>query len=304
MNTMMLKSVPAAVAILLLLLPGGGLPAAGLELEPARVGWSAVRMAGSRLFLSVDAEVSLLARPASEIRADLLAAPDCNGIRPGAEVMQTTYRTRAAGRRSEIILISDLLTGAAVQRFQDDYQGRLRQRTYRFSETGAVLRTLWPADSSEERLPASEWTDMETGFRGYPPEAAGQLIADPTGIFYLISAGPLARPGDRMEFMVYSRRSLHRVSVLVDRVEDIRADFERRSADGSSRQRGNVSALRLLIQGETIGEEDDDDEFELLGLRGNLELYLDQASRAPLQLSGNVRILGRVTLRAQTVTVD
>ena len=39
----------------------------------------------------------------------------------------------------------------------------------------------------------------------------------------------------------------------------------------------------------------------MLGLRGKLELLLDPATRAPLQLSGNVKVLGGVTLRLAAV---
>ena len=38
-------------------------------------------------------------------------------------------------------------------------------------------------------------------------------------------------------------------------------------------------------------------DLELLGLRGRLELLLDPATRAPLELSGDVKIVGTVTLR-------
>ena len=275
----------------------------GPELADQQVGWSAVHLHGSRLFLSVDAHVRLQRRPLVAVANSLLAAPSGHPVEPGAEVMEVSYWTRVVNRQSEIVLLMDPWSGAALQRTQHDSQGRLRQRTYRYAREGAFLLTRWP-EAGEEGLPPEDWSVVEEGFRPYPVALDGQVVSEPTGLFYLIAASALAAPGDRAEFLVYSRRNLHRVWVLVTEPRRISTDFDRLRGDQRSRQRGSLSAPRLLIRGETLGEEEDDDEFELLGLRGDLELYLDPESRAPLQLGGNVKLLGRVTLRARTVEMD
>jgi hypothetical protein len=61
-------------------------------------------------------------------------------------------------------------------------------------------------------------------------------------------------------------------------------------------RRGKVRPLRLSLQGLPVPGGDPEDDLELLGLRGRLELLLDPATRAPLQLSGDVKIVGTVTL--------
>jgi hypothetical protein len=294
----------AALLACLVLLASGRLVAQepALELDAQRVGWSAVQLTGSRLFLSVDAHVRLQRRPLVAVAHTLLAVPSGHPVEPGGEVMEVTYRTRAVNQQSEIVLLMDPWSGAALQRIQHDSQGRLRQRTYRYGAEGAFLLTRWPADG-EEALPPGDWSEVEEGFRPYPAALAGQLVSEPTGLFYLIAASALAAPGDRAEFLVYSRRNMHRVMILVTEPRRISTDFDRLRGDQRSRQRGSLSAPRLLIRGETL-DEDDDDEFELLGLRGDLELYLDPGSRAPLQLSGNVKLLGRVTLRARIIEMN
>jgi hypothetical protein len=47
--------------------------------------------------------------------------------------------------------------------------------------------------------------------------------------------------------------------------------------------------------------EDPEDELEVLGMRGRLELALDPDTRTPLQLSGKVKILGAVTMKLASV---
>jgi hypothetical protein len=71
---------------------------------------------------------------------------------------------------------------------------------------------------------------------------------------------------------------------------------------GTVQRAGRVQALRLSLQGVPVpGGNPEDDDLELLGLRGRLELLLDPESRAPLQLSGNVKVVGTVTLRLAAV---
>jgi hypothetical protein len=65
---------------------------------------------------------------------------------------------------------------------------------------------------------------------------------------------------------------------------------------------GKVQALRLSLKGLPVpGGKTGDDDLELLGLRGQLELLLDPETRAPLQLSGTVKVVGSVTLRLAAV---
>ena len=70
------------------------------------------------------------------------------------------------------------------------------------------------------------------------------------------------------------------------------------TGQGAVQRTGKVQALRLSLQGLPVpGGDPEDDDLELLGLRGRLELLLEPATRAPLQLSGNVKVVGAVTLR-------
>ena len=48
----------------------------------------------------------------------------------------------------------------------------------------------------------------------------------------------------------------------------------------------------------------DSDDFELLGLHGNIELALDAETRTPLMLSGSAPIFGKITLRLTAVRLN
>jgi hypothetical protein len=125
-------------------------------------------------------------------------------------------------------------------------------------------------------------------------------VLEPTGLIYAIAAAPLLRPGDSADFLVFQRRVLQRVEVRVAGTRPLAVDYQDLTSGTAVRGPARVDALRLVITGDP-GTAGSDDELELLGLRGALELYLDPATRAPLQLSGNVAIIGAVTLRVRSL---
>lgn len=97
---------------------------------------------------------------------------------------------------------------------------------------------------------------------------------------------------------MFRRRDTQTVHIEVLTPRTIEVDYLEQSRGGSVRRVGKVEALRLSLVGLPLpGASEDEDELELLGLRGKLELLLDPITRAPLQLSGQVKVLGTLTLR-------
>jgi len=297
------------VLLLLLLLALGSLlpvvPArAAPAFDPARVGWSEIRMTGSKLFITADARLALRRVPGGTVRPHLLPVADerFTPLEPGVDVLELLYETRAIGRRSRLTLWMDPLSGAALQRTQHDRDGKLRLRTYRFGSAGAYQRTFWPATPGEKSLPPDRWTKTSEGLRAYPVDPGQQPVVEPTGLLYAISAAALNQPGDALEVLVFRRRDTQTVRIEVQSPREVTVRYDELRAEGAVERAGKVQALRLSLQGLPIaGGDPADDDLELLGLRGRLELLLEPATRAPLQLSGNVKVVGAVTLRLTAV---
>lgn len=276
--------------------------AAGNEpvLDPARVGWSEIRMTASKLFLTAEARLTLRTVAGATVVPDLLDVPpgQFTALLPGEEVLEVHYDARGAGRVSRLTLLMDPRTGAALQRTQHDQQGRQRFRTYRFGIEGAYHRTFWPANASEQSLMPARWTETTEGLRAYPIPPGARPVVEPTGLLYAAAAAPLDKPGDTLEVLVFRRRDTQVVRIEVLPPKEITVQYDELWPKGAVQRGGKLQPLRLSVQGLPVpGGDPEDDDLELLGLRGRLELLLDPATRAPLQLSGNVKILGSVTLR-------
>lgn len=294
--------VPGTSSLLLMLLAlVPGLAGAGITtLDPARVGWSEIRMTASKFFLSAESRLALRTVTGETVTPDLLVVTDQHftPLVPGAVVLELIYDTRGAGRKSRLTLLMDPVTGAAIQRVQHDQDRKPRFRTYRFGVEGAYHRTFWPATASEKSLQPKDWTRTSEGLRAYPVPPGKQPVIEPTGLLYAIAAASLDKLGDTADMLVFRRRDTQTVRITVLPSRELSVSYDEVWPTGTIRQNGKVKPLRLSLRGLPVpGGDPEDDDLELLGLRGQLELLLDPATRAPLQLSGDVKILGKVTLR-------
>jgi len=274
---------------------------AGAHAPPA---WSQLEFVASKFFMTGRAEVELRRLPAAEVAPALLATPEGRPVQPGSEVLELVYRASGFGRESVTTLWADPVSGATLQRTELDSGSRQRWRSYRFTDIGAYHYTRWPATNAEKPLPPERWTERSQGLRAYSPSAVGQAVTEPTMLLWLAAAGDYQHAGDRGEVLAFSRKRVNRVTLEVTGRRALRVDFEERNASGSRQRRGSVDAIVMRIRGQPVDATgDDDDDFELLGLRGDLELLIDPATRAPLQLSGNVKIAGHVTARLRRARI-
>ncbi|MEO8223489.1 MAG: hypothetical protein ABI661_01685 [Gammaproteobacteria bacterium] len=290
--------------IVLCALAAGQACAAPARLDPARVGWSEVRMTATKLFLTAEARVTLRAVPGSSVLPDLLGvrAEGFRPVMPGGSVLEVIYDAQGVGRQSRLTLWMDPGSGAALQLSNHDQDAKPRLRIYRFGTEGAYQTTRWPATPEERPLQPAHWTQTSEGLRTYPVPPHGQPVVEPTGLLYAIAAAPLDRPGDHIDLLIFRRRDTQAVRIEVLQPQEIGVRYDELWPRGAVQRTGTVRALRLSLQGLPVqGSSPGDDELELLGLKGQLELLLEPTTRAPLQLSGDVKIVGRVTLNLVAV---
>jgi len=274
--------------------------------DPDRIGWSEVQFKASKLFISVDASVALSDRSAVDITHRLMDPGEGVAVAPDDSVQELIYTTDFFGRHSTTDLLINSGTGATLQRTSHDSGNRFRHRIYRFTDIGAFQRTRWPVGKDEENLPAErweEWSETGEGIRKYPAAAIGRVVTDSSGLLYIVGAAALYEPGDKIEILAYARSHVHRVEVEVTQPETIKVDYRERDGNNSVDREGKQQVMTLLIRGEGLDDGDDEDEFELLGLRGDITMHMDPKTRAPLQLTGRVKIAGQVTLRIKDLVV-
>ncbi len=261
-------------------------------LDPARVGWTEVSFHASKFFLSADASMTVEPPNSDNFPEPLMSPGSGVGVALEDEALVLTVRTRAIGKEGLNTLLMNSRTGAAVQFLQTKAD---RYRVSRFTDTGRLMHT-WKPGKKEKKLPRDQWTDYSEDLRAFPPDAVGQIVAEPAALIYIIAAAPVLEPGDQFRLLTIIRRQVFRVIVEVAEPHTLKTDYMEYSPSGAVRRNSKVTALRLLVRGEGLNPEDDQ-EFQMLGMQGDIELYLQPETRLPLQLNGKIKILGKIKFR-------
>lgn len=270
-------------------------PASGPLLGP-RVVWRELRYTARKLGISA----------AVDVRLDEGAVPErdagAGSTAPAGELVleSTTHlpgrvfvaRERIDPRDAGARRIVDIETGAKQHR-----------KTYTLMPHGLLLDTLQPASAAESRLAPERWTRETRSFTPYPRGlAAGAVITGPIGLLYAASAAPLQSPGDALTVLVLVQTHVERVTLQVDRVETVALDFQERSGSAVRDVHRQSRALRLVARSRPV-DPSSASAFHIFGLGGDVELVWDPVRRLPVEISGNVRVLGRVHVRLAAVTL-
>ncbi|MEM7351072.1 MAG: hypothetical protein AAF657_09720 [Acidobacteriota bacterium] len=278
------------------------------EHDPDRVGWSRIELEATKLFVTARSEVDLGSALASEVDAELIVPEASDLWQPnGAASYLLTLRTTVLGQESRVRFLFEPENARALQRSELSIsKKRQRHRTYRYAAKAVHTKTLKPGEG-ESGLPFGQWSQVQEKRIALPSALPGDVVVtEAAALLYAIPAGDLEAPGDRLSMHVFSRGHVSPVDVSVRSREQIRVDYEEVSPTSERNVAREVEALRVALRpgppvGGGAGEERRG--FKLLGLEGDIDLYLDPQSRALLLVTGKIKVAGRVQLRARRVVL-
>jgi hypothetical protein len=273
------------------------------DLELSRLRWSELGYRAKKLTFSATTDLKLATVPAANAETELVAPSRGEARSPGAEVLLMTMESKGVGQNSLTRIWMDPGNAAAFQRDQRDRGKKKRWRAYRYAGEGVGVLTRWPAAGEGDREPGS-WSGRDEGFAAYPDWLGpGVLVAEPGAIFFIVAAAALDDAGDTIQVPVFSRNNLILVELTVDGAKRIKVDYTEVSGSRERRVKATVEALRLRVDSRHLDPDSDEGDFEFLGLRGDVEIFLDKATRVPLQVSGRVPVAGKVDVRVQRVAL-
>ena len=273
--------------------------------DPQRVGWSRVELAASKLWVTARSEVELSRRPAAEAAAELFTPAAGAVLAPaGAESFLIAIRTRFLSRDSRVRFWFDPHDGRALERSELKLAGkRSRHRTYRYAAARVHAHTVEPADGEIGR-PHADWTRVTDREVALPEGLDGAVVTEPAALLYAVPAAALEAPGDALQMHVFSRRRVNVVDATVASRETLRVDYLEVATAGERQVDGEVETLRVSLRPRPLAGEPDEGGIRLLGLEGDIDLYLDPRTRAPLLVTGKVDVAGRVRLRVRRVVLN
>lgn len=283
----------SALPLLLLVLstanpepPGHVAHPPGTELDPRHLEWTRLRYEAKKLFVSAESEVRLRAPRVDEVEGEWVAAPDGDELRASGErVVEVTIDSTMAGRQSRARIWVEPHRAVALGRHKARLGKKGYEKDYRFTASGTFLRRRAPSTPEEASGDADGWSKVEDFFY---PRAQGfecAAISEPSAIFYLLATDPRIAEGTPAEICLYSDKRFLRVRVERVGTEEVEADYRELEGESTREVLGAVEAWHLSMRPESA---DDAEDFEFLGLEGDVEIYLDPRTRAPLRLDGKL----------------
>lgn len=265
-------------------------------LSAARVGWVRIGLEAHKLFLTATTVAEWSVEDTRTVAGRLVESPQGVAVSAGPNILKVGYDADLPGLHSKTTLWMDPGTGNSLQYEVRDSGKRSRERVVRFTDVGAYQRTLRPRPG-EHSSDSTSWTDESSGFWPYGQRLAGTPVLDSLGLLYFIAGSTLAQTGDQMEVLVFQKRQLVRVRLAVDGLVDARVAYRATGDDGSRSCTGSVQALRIRLTVLPFGTATPD--FDFLGLKSDIVVYIEPQSRLPLRIEGRASVIGRVTSTLQ-----
>lgn len=270
------------------------------QLDPSQVKWSRLDYKSYVLFFPMNVKVQL--KPISQAAAQsaLLTPKQGAGTMPQAD---PTYRidldSKIMGRKSLISLWFDP-DGSAFQRTQTDTGSKKRIKTYRILKNGYYSHETKPK-KNETELPPNKWTQIGEGHKTFSKlPAAGVIITEPTALYYLVSASNLTSPGDKFEKSIFTKHGIYQLNLHAVDYQEIETDYTKQQTGQKQVAPPTTKALHIQMNATPLDPAAGGD-FDFLGLKGDIHLYLEPQTRVLLQISGKADIIGKTDIKLKEV---
>ena len=281
------------------------------ELDINQFPWSHLVFSAQSVWVDVTVDVRLELQSQTKMQAELLVNRQGDAIPipgPGGYRMTTKMVTDAAFKSTvhkenrvwSIPHDATALGRFRLRRGKDDFK-----KIYRFTRQGVFRYRQEPKNKQEASLEPEKWTDTLDTFYSYQPAQLGCAnVTDRLLLIYIAAAADLQAREQPISVCVFGKRKLFRVQLQPAGVETIKSDFVEIKNQSEVRQRGKQNALKIDFETrQLVSDLGIDENFSFLGLRKNISIFIDPATRLPIQIRGDIPSAGRAVLNLQSARI-
>lgn len=284
---------------------GAGKGATALELNADRVVWNHLSYRAKKILGKVTTDVDLKALPAKAVTELLIADPAGDALQPSnASVLDLAVDSNISPLigSDEIYKTRSWIepyNAGALQRVRLRLGRDKWQKSYRFTKNGVFRIRKKPEDSREENLPLDQWTKIRHHFYPYGDGSTGCLqVLEPSTLLYMVSAINFETVQLPLSLCVFNKKQLHLVNVSVAETQPLKVDYLARQGEKQFRVDKRIETIKISFQQRSLAPKNiEPEEFSFMGLKGDFDIYIDKASRVPVQVSGKINTFGDVDIR-------
>ena len=261
------------------------------------VSWSSLRFKATKLFITARAEMRISSVPSGQA-AEQLMSIDEEPIRARSrQTLLLELHSSFLGRQSHTRLWFDPTDLAALQRQQVDSGGRQRIKTYRFGHHHILSKRIAPDTRAERSLEPAGWTRRSNDSYDY---AGTNRVSEAAALFYKLATAPVDELREGTDLVLFASRQVMSARLQIREDVEVSTNYRVVGPDGSHERKGRFPAHRVTLEAQSA---DGEDELELLGLEGNVEILIDAQDRIPLEIRGRMSGVGGVAIRLTEATM-
>ncbi len=275
-------------------------------LDPTKVTWSELHYEASKLFITVNSEIKFDLIDSKQTMTQLHHVPAIPAKMPTApSTVKLTLDTHYLSVNSNIQTWMNPNT-ELLQR-TSNYTGSKRYyRLIRYTPDGSY--TIRGNFHRKKNSSAEEPELSPPQFIPLPDLQPNPIIiSDSEALFYRLNQLEQLKIGDEIKMYLLDSGSIVEVILKTEAFESLKVDFAERKSTGKQqfKQSINVAKLRLTAFPYHVDEQQAKDKravnIRFLGIDGDVDIYFDPIRKIIVQISGDLKYVGRVDIRLAKV---
>jgi len=280
-----------------------------IKLDPKRVPWVQLSYRVKNFLAEVTAQVQLVSLPTAEVKAALIKSP--RGIpiktwRPESNRI-TVHKIVESIFNKPVKIVNRVwfnpqdataLGRIRLRRGNDDFK-----KVYRFTEQGVFRHRRKPKDQQEILKQPEKWTDVKDTFYTYNLDQLGcPMVTERLVLIYIASAAEISKNMQPLSFCVFGKRQLFHVRLKPKGFHSLKVDFIEKKQLSEIHRRREVEALKIALEIQPLASDlKEVEDFSFLGFHEGIDIFIDPASDLPIQVSGEIPMVGNVTIKLHEV---
>ena len=278
-----------------------------LSIDKTTVTWKHLSFKGKEFFAKLTAEIELISPSESELDAAFIPSPQGVPVAMtefGALVIDTNISVKSIfgavklGKKAWF----DPVSLSAMQYVRERRGFKDSEKTYRFTDKGVHRVAKTPIDKNETIQPPEKWSSSYEEFYPYDSEKKDCAnITAPISIIYLISALKVSDFEKPVTICVFNKKETVYLDIQKQPSEALLVSHIEAKDDKAIHKNTSILAEVLSLKARSISSGQPIDNFTLVGLQGNLRIYIDRESQTPVQLRGDYKSFGEIKLNLRQV---
>jgi hypothetical protein len=228
-------------------------------------------------------------------RLELQPAPGDEGL------WEFNVFSSVVGNSEEMTLDFDPADGSTLKRVRlsKGKKGKeQRLKTFDYTPEGIVRERRDPGDNPAGA--PEEWPLASRMTLDYPESAGEMVVTNPHLLILLAQRLQAQGPGASQEVLVHTDRNFYRVRLTSGNGIPIDASY---GVSGDSTFKGKRDTLAVALQVDPEGKLEEEPDFSVLGLSGDIILFFDKVTGLPLQVRGTAPRIGDTDINLKSVTM-